>query len=248
MQGNGSNPTADTMSLHIEAKAGRIARSVLLPGDPMRARFIAETFLEDPVCHNQVRGMMGYTGTYKGKRISVQGTGMGIPSIAIYVHELICEYNVQNLIRVGSCGSIQPSIGIRDVILAMSASTDSGFNKQRFNQADFAPTASFRLLNRAWEVAKLLNIKVDVGNVLTSDVFYYEDGQTDPLKIWKDYGVLVVEMETTALYTIAARYGVEALSILTVSDNIYHNLRATKEERERSFSEMVEIALEIAEE
>lgn len=232
------------MSLHLSASPDQIADVVLLPGDPMRARFIAETFLENPECYNQVRGMLGFTGTYNGKRISVQGTGMGIPSIAIYVHELIVDYHVRTLIRVGSCGAIQESVGIRDVILAMSASTDSNFNKQRFNQMDFSPTASFRLLNKAYEVAQRMKVKVDVGNVLTSDIFYYEDDQPDPLQIWKQYGVLVVEMETTALYTIAARYGVEALSILTVSDNITHNLRATHEERERSFRQMIELALE----
>jgi purine-nucleoside phosphorylase len=237
------------MSLHIEAGPGQIAPAVLLPGDPLRARFIAETFLEKAVCYNQVRGMLGFTGYYHGKRISVQGTGMGIPSIAIYVHELVSDYRVKNLIRVGSCGAIQPSIGILDVILAMSASTDSSFNKQRFSQMEFAPTASFKLLMKAWETAKKLNIKADIGNVLTSDIFYYEDNvPADPLKIWKDYGVLAVEMETAALYTIAARYGVDALSILTVSDNIAHNLHITADQRETAFREMIEIALEIAEE
>ncbi len=234
------------MSIHLQATPGQIAETVLLPGDPVRATFIVETYLENPVCYNQIRGMVGYTGTYKGKRISVQGTGMGIPSIAIYVHELIVEYQVKNLIRIGSCGAIQDDISIMDVILAMSASTDSSFNRQRFDQKDFAPTASFRLLQSAWEAAKRMNIKVDVGNVLTSDIFYYEDGQVDPFRLWKDYGVLVVEMETTALYTLAARYGVDALSILTVSDNIYHNLHITTEEREHSFRQMIELALEVA--
>ena len=234
------------MSIHLQASPGQIAETVLLPGDPSRAKFIADTYLENPVCYNQIRGMLGYTGTYKGKRISVQGTGMGIPSIAIYVHELIVEYQVKNLIRIGSCGTIQDNISIRDVILAMSASTDSNFNKLRFGQMDFAPTASFHLLKSAWEIAKQLDITVDVGNVLTSDVFYYEDGQADPFKLWKDYGVLAVEMETTALYTIAARYGVNALSILTVSDNMYHDLHLTTEERERSFRQMIELALEVA--
>ena len=236
------------MSIHLQASPGQIAETVLLPGDPLRARFIAETYLKDPVCYNQIRGMLGYTGTYKGKRISVQGTGMGIPSIAIYVHELIVEYKAKCLIRVGSCGTIQDSVGIMDVILAMSASTDSNFNRQRFAQMDYAPTASFRLLRKAWETARQMGIKVDVGNVLTSDVFYYEDGQTDPFQLWKDYGVLVVEMETTALYTVAARYGAEALSILTVSDSMYHDLHITTEERERSFRQMIEIALEVADE
>ncbi len=236
------------MSIHLQAAPGQIAETVLLPGDPVRATFIAETYLENPVCHNRIRGMLGYTGTFRGKKISVQATGMGIPSISIYIHELIMDYKVKNLIRVGSCGTIQENIRIMDVILAMSASTDSSFNKQRFLQMDFAPTASFRLLMRAWETARRMGVRVDVGNVLTSDIFYYEDGQADPFGLWKDYGVLAVEMETTALYTIAARYGVDALSILTVSDSMHHDLHITTEERERSFRQMIEIALEVANE
>ncbi|MCX6235781.1 MAG: purine-nucleoside phosphorylase [Bacteroidetes bacterium] len=235
------------MSIHIHAAKTDVAPTVLLPGDPLRAKFIAENYLENPVCYNQVRAMYGYTGTYKGKKVSVQGTGMGIPSVAIYTHELICDYGVHNLIRVGSCGTIQPKIGLRDVILAMAASTDSNFNMQRFRNMDYAPTASFALLRKAWDYAVTHNIKVTVGNVLTSDIFYYEDGQSDPFNIWRDYGVLVVEMETTALYTIAARHGVNALSILTVSDNIAIGEKSTTTERETAFREMIEIALEIAE-
>jgi purine-nucleoside phosphorylase len=235
------------MSIHIHAAKTDVAPTVLLPGDPVRAKFIAENYLENYICYSHVRAMNGYTGTYKGKKVSVQGTGMGIPSVAIYTHELICDYGVQNLIRVGSCGAIQPEIGLRDVILAMAASTDSSFNMQRFGNMDYAPIASFALLRKAWDYAVAHNIKVIVGNVLTSDIFYYEDGQADPYKIWRDYGVLVVEMESTALYTIAARHGVNALSILTVSDNIAKGEKATTTERETAFREMIEIALETAE-
>jgi purine-nucleoside phosphorylase len=234
------------MSLHIHADVSAVAPTVLLPGDPLRAQFIAEHFLEDVVCYNRVRAMYGYTGIYKGKRISVQGTGMGIPSVAIYTHELICDYHVKNLIRVGSCGAIQHDIDLHDVIIAASASTDSDFNKKTFNAMDFAPTASFVLLKKAYDYAVGNGIKVLVGNVLTSDIFYYEDERADPLKIWRDYGTLVVEMETSALYTIASRYGVNALALLTVSDNQVKSQHATIEQREQSFTQMIEIALEIA--
>ena len=235
------------MSIHIGAKKGDIAESVLLPGDPLRAKFIAETYFDDVTVYSEVRAMYGYTGTYKGKRISVQGTGMGIPSISIMAHELICDYDVKKLIRVGSCGSINDKIELRDIIIAMTASTDSNVNKLRFRGMDFAPAASFELLNRAWKVAGELGIDVHVGNILSSDVFYYEENPEDPFKIWKDFGVLGVEMESSALYTIAARYNVEALSILTVSDHITSGAHTTPEEREKSFNEMVEIALETVE-
>jgi len=231
------------MSLHITAKIGDIADKVLLPGDPLRAKFIAETYLEDVICYNEVRAMYGYTGTYKGTRISVQGTGMGIPSISIMVHELICNYSVKELIRVGSCGAINEKVQLRDVVLAMSASTDSSFNKLKFNNMDYAPTADFEMLLKAYGVAKENEIPVDVGNVLTSDVFYYDEGPEEPFRIWNDYGVLVVEMETAALYTLAARHDARALSILTVSDHIASGHKATHREREKSFNEMIEIAL-----
>jgi purine-nucleoside phosphorylase len=234
------------MSIHIHASPSDVAATVLLPGDSMRAKFIAETYFENPVCYNKVRAMYGYTGIYKGKRVSVQGTGIGIPSVGIYVHELIAGFGVKTLIRIGSCGAIQHNMGLRDIILAVSASTDSGFNRNRFNGMEFAPTASFNLLRKAWDYAIAHGIKVTAGNVLTSDTFYYEDQQEDPLKIWRDYGVLAVEMETTALYTLAARYKVNALSILTVSDSSELKERSSIEERERSFKQMSEIALEIA--
>ncbi|WP_440122344.1 purine-nucleoside phosphorylase [Tenacibaculum sp. Ill] len=232
------------MSIHIEAKKGEIAETVLLPGDPMRAKWIAETFLENPVCYNDVRGMLGFTGTYKGKRISVQGTGMGIPSALIYAHELINEYGVKNLIRVGSAGSYQKEVKIRDIVIAMAASTNSGLNTIRFNGADFAPTASFELLQKAVDAAKEKGIPLKAGNILSSDEFYADEFES--YKKWADYGVLCVEMETNGLYTVAAKHKVNALSILTISDSLVTGERTTADEREQTFKEMIEIALELA--
>jgi len=233
------------MSVHLSAKLGDVAGTVLLPGDPLRAKFIAENMLENAVCYSETRGMYGFTGTYQGKRVSVQGTGMGIPSISIYVHELIAEYEVNNLIRIGTCGAYQPDFGLGDVLLAMSASTDSGVNKLRFKGMDFAPTASFSLLKQAYDVAQQKGINVRVGSILTSDTFYH--GDPTHRQLWIEYGILAVEMEAAALYTIAARFDVNALAILTVSDASAKGERATAEEREKSFTQMVEIALEIAE-
>jgi len=233
------------MSIHIGAKEGDIASTVLLPGDPLRAKYIAENFLTDTICYNQVRGMYGYTGTYKGKRISVQGTGMGIPSISIYLNELITSYKAKNLIRIGSCGSMQADIKIRDVILAMSASTNSHINKIRFNGMDYAPTADFNLLKKAYGIALEKNIPVKIGSVLTSDTFYQDDPNS--WKHWANYGILAVEMETAALYTLAAKFKVNALSILTVSDSLVTREETTSEERQKTFNQMVEIALGLAE-
>ncbi|AST56627.1 purine-nucleoside phosphorylase [Thermoanaerobacterium thermosaccharolyticum] len=233
------------MSIHIGAKEGEIANTVLLPGDPLRAKYIAENFLSDVKCYNEVRGMYGYTGNYKGKRVSVQGTGMGIPSISIYVNELIESYNVKNLIRIGTCGSMQPDINIRDVILAMSSSTDSAINRIRFNGMDYAPTASFKLLKKAYDAATSMGINVKVGNVLSSDTFYNDD--KDSWKLWAKFGVLAVEMETAGLYTLAAKYGVNALTILTVSDSLVTGHATSAEERQKTFNDMIEIALNIAE-
>lgn len=230
------------MSTHINAKAGDIADIVLLPGDPMRAKFIAENILENAVCYNQVRGMYGFTGTYKGKRVSVQGTGMGIPSISIYLNELITSYGAKTLVRIGTCGSIQPSINIRDVILAMSASTDSNINKIRFNGRDYAPTASFNLLKKAYDAAEAKGLNVKVGNVFSADSFYEDN--PNGWKLWADFGVLALEMETAALYTLAAKFKVDALSILTVSDSIITGEQTSSEEREKTFRNMVELALE----
>lgn len=232
------------MTIHIEAKLGEIAETVLLPGDPLRAKWIAEKFLENPVQYNDVRGMLGFTGMYKGKRVSVQGSGMGVPSISIYAHELINSYQVKKLIRVGSAGSYQESVKIRDIVLAMSACTNSSINKPTFNQEDYAPTAHFELFMNAVDVARKKNIPIKAGTILTSDVFYHDSPEY--YKKWAEYGVLCVEMETAALYTLAAKYKVAALSILTISDSLVTHQATTSEERETSFSEMIEIALEIA--
>lgn len=229
---------------HISAKPGDIAETILLPGDPLRAKHIAETMLDEPVLYNEVRNMFGYTGTYKGKRVSVQGTGMGMPSISIYVHELINVYGVKNLIRVGSCGAFQPELKLRDVIIAMSASTNSGINNNRFKGMDYAPTASFDLLKRAYDSAQAKGINVHVGSILSSDVFY--DDNPEAWKHWASYGLLAVEMEAAALYTLAAKFGVNALALLTVSDSLVHKLEDPAEDREKSYTQMFEIALELA--
>ncbi|HBC03512.1 MAG TPA: purine-nucleoside phosphorylase, partial [Aequorivita sp.] len=192
------------MSTHIEAKKGEIAESVLLPGDPMRAKWIAETFLDNAKCYNDVRGMLGYTGTFQGKPISVQGTGMGIPSALIYCHELINDYGVKNLIRVGSAGSYQKDINIRDIVIAMAASSTSGINNTRFVNCDYSPTADFDLFMKAALYAKENNIPIKAGNVLSSDQFYEDDFNN--YKKWADFGVLCVEMEAAGLYTIAAKF------------------------------------------
>ena len=232
------------MSVHIEAKKGDIAETILLPGDPLRAKWIAETFFENPVCFNRVRNMLGYTGTYNGKKVSVMGTGMGVPSISIYAHELITGYGVKNLIRVGSAGSYQESVKIRDIVLAMAASSNSGVNELRFGGADYAPTANFELFTRAVEAAKAKNIEVKAGNVFTSDEFYADDFES--YKKWSKFGVLCVEMETAGLYTIAAKHNVKALTILTISDSLVTGERTTTKERETTFKGMIEIALELA--
>ncbi|WP_342492979.1 purine-nucleoside phosphorylase [Bacillus sp. FSL W7-1346] len=228
------------MSVHIGAEKGQIAETVLLPGDPLRAKYIADTYLEDVVCYNEVRGMYGYTGTYKGKRISVQGTGMGVPSISIYVNELIQSYDVQNLIRVGSCGAIKKDVNVRDVILAQTSSTDSQMNRVAFGPIDYAPCADFGLLKKAYDTAEAKNVAVRVGNVFTADQFYNEK----PLELMDQYGILAVEMETTALYTLAAKFGRKALSILTVSDHVLTGEETTAEERQTTFDEMILIALD----
>lgn len=232
------------MSVHIEAKKGEIAETILLPGDPLRAKWIAETFFENPVCFNTVRNMLGFTGKYNGKLVSVMGTGMGVPSISIYAHELINAYGVKNLIRVGSAGSYQNDVKIRDVVLAMAASSNSGVNELRFGGADYAPTANFGLFMKAVEAAKKKNIEVKAGNVFTSDEFYADDFES--YKKWSKFGVLCVEMETAGLYTIAAKHNVNALSILTISDSLVTGERTTTRERETTFKGMVEIALELA--
>ncbi|MCG2420159.1 purine-nucleoside phosphorylase [Aequorivita sp. F47161] len=229
------------MSTHIEAKPGEIAESVLLPGDPIRAKWIAETFLENAKCYNEVRGMLGYTGTFRGKPISVQGTGMGIPSALIYCHELINDYGVKNLIRVGSAGSYQKDINLRDIVIAMAASSNSGINNTRFVNSDYSPTADFDLFMKAALYAKENNIAIKAGNVLSSDQFYEDDFNN--YKKWAAFGVLCVEMEAAGLYTIAAKFKVKALAILTISDSLVTGETTTADEREGSFSKMIEIAL-----
>lgn len=232
------------MSVHIGAKQGEIADIVLLPGDPLRAKYIAETFLEDVVQYNEVRNMFGFTGTYKGKRISVQGTGMGVPSISIYLNELMNDYGVQKLIRVGTCGAIQKDVKVRDVIIAQSSSTDSAINRVAFGGTiDYAPTADFDLLLKAYDAAKAANLNVRVGSIFTGDQFYCDEAQYEKLA---SYGVLAVEMETAALYTLAAKFGRQALTILTVSDHIFTGEATTAQERQTTFNEMIQIALEAA--
>ncbi|MBT2571424.1 purine-nucleoside phosphorylase [Planococcus sp. ISL-110] len=231
------------MSVHINAKKGDIAETILLPGDPLRAKYIAETFLEDVTLYNEVRNMFGYTGTYKGKRISVQGTGMGVPSISIYVTELMQEYDVKKLIRVGTCGSIHKDVKVRDVILAQSASTDSKMNEIIFKGINYAPTADFDLLLKAYNAGIEKGLNLRVGNVFTEDVFYNEFAEHEK---WAQYGVLALEMESSALYTLAAKFGCQALSILTVSDHLLTGEVTTAEERQTTFNDMIVVALDAA--
>ena len=230
------------MSVHIAAKNGEIADTILLPGDPKRAKWIAENFLENAVCYTDIRGMLGFTGTYKGKRISVQGTGMGIPSMSIYITELMKDYGVKTLIRVGSAGSYQEDVKIRDIVVALSTSTDSNINNRRFKGASFAPTVNFDLLSKVLKTAEEKNIKIKAGNILTSDEFYNDDPSY--FKKWAEFGVLAVEMETAALYTLASKYKAKALSILTISDSLVSPEITSSEEREKTFNEMIELALE----
>lgn len=229
------------MSLHIQARPQEIAPTVLLPGDPLRAKFIAENFLQDVACYSQTRNMLGFTGIYRGEKVSVQGTGMGLPSLGIYVNELIDSFNVQKLIRVGSCGSYRKEIQLRDVVLAMSASCESNFLQRTFNNMNYAPSASFHLLRLAYEKAKSMSCSVHVGNILSADVFYNPD-QLE-WKKWAEHGVLGVEMESAMLYSLAARKERQALSVLTVSDSFITGESTSPDEREKSFSQMIEIAL-----
>lgn len=232
------------MSLHIEAAQGAIADRILLPGDPLRAKYIAETFLDNPVCYNQIRNILGYTGTYKGKRISVQGTGMGIPSISIYVTELMRDYGVKKLIRVGTCGAMREDIHLRDVIIAQGATTDSSIVRNIFGGSiNYAPLADFDLLRRAYEKAVAQQISVRVGNIVSVDRFYDDEIDNDKLT---DYGIMAVEMETAALYVLAAKYKAQALGLFTVSDHLVTKEACTAEERQTSFDDMIRIALETA--
>ncbi|PKK91104.1 MAG: purine-nucleoside phosphorylase [Candidatus Wallbacteria bacterium HGW-Wallbacteria-1] len=232
------------MSLHIEALKGEIAPRVLLPGDPVRARIMAERFLEAPFCYNRVRGMFGFTGKYRGMDVSIQATGMGMPSASIYVNELLDFYDVRTLIRIGTCGSINENVQLRDLILAMSASTDSAINNGRFNGRSYAPTCDFTLLSKAWALAAEMGLPSHAGSVMTSDLFYHYN--SEDWKLWAKYNVLAIEMETAEIYTLAAAKGARALSILTVSDSIVHDQLTSSEERENSFINMALLALETA--
>jgi purine-nucleoside phosphorylase len=233
------------MSVHIGAQPGEIAERVLMPGDPLRAKWIAETFLEDAKCYSTVRGMYGFTGAYRGERVSVQGSGMGMPSASIYAHELLSEYGVKTLIRVGSCGALSESLRLRDVVAASGSATDSNMNRVRFDGLiDYAPVADFGLLRAAVEVAERRGVGVHVGPILAADAFYTD--RPDLYDRLAEYGVLAVEMESAALYTIAARFKARALTLLTVSDHIKTGERTTAADREQTFSEMVEIALDAA--
>ena len=230
---------------HNNAKLGDIAETILLPGDPLRAKFIAETFLDNTVMYNTVRGMYGYTGYYKGKKISVQGSGMGIPSIGIYSYELINFYGVKNLIRVGSAGAINKNLKVHDIVIGMGACTDSNYANQFNLPGIFAPIASYDLLKKSVDIANSKNINVTVGNIVSNDVFYSDSG-LDNLAKWNKMGVLAVEMEAAALYMNAARAGVNALCILTISDCPFTGEECSAHERQVAFTKMMEIALELA--
>lgn len=232
------------MSFHINAKVGQIAEVVLLPGDPLRAKFVADNFLTDMICYNNVRGMLGYTGFYNGKKISVQGTGMGMPSLSIYLNELIREYGAKTLLRIGSCGAIKEDLPLGQVLLATSASGDSSVNKSIFHGLDFAPTPDFDLLFAAVLKAQELGIKVLPAPIFSTDTFY--DYQENRWEVWKKHGIVAVEMESQMLYTIAARYSIRALSFLTISDNIENGQSLSAEDRESSFTDMIRLALEVA--
>jgi purine-nucleoside phosphorylase len=231
------------MSTHVGAAPGDIAPTVLMPGDPLRARWIAETFLDDARCYSEVRGMYGYTGTWRGRPVSVQGSGMGQPSLAIYAHELLSEYAVSTVIRVGSCGGLTEKVGLRDVVLASGACTDSSMNRIRFEGLDYAPVADFGLLRSAADVAQGLDLEHDVhvGLIFSSDSFY--GPRPELVSRMVDYGVLAVEMEAAALYTLAAQHGAKALCVCTVSDHIVTGEETTSQEREQTFGAMIEIAL-----
>lgn len=229
---------------HIAAKEGEIAKTVLLPGDPLRAKFIADTFLENVTCYNTVRNMLGFTGEYQGKRVSVMGSGMGMPSIGIYSYELYNFYDVDRIIRIGSAGGISDKVKLRDLVIGMTASTNSNYAAQYNLPGTIAPTADFNLVRKAVEAAEKLGISVAVGNVLSSDVFYHADATVNDR--WKRMGILCVEMEAAALYLNAVYAGKEALAMFTISDHIYTGEALPAEERQTSFREMMQVALAIA--
>ncbi len=232
------------MTIHIGAEPGQIAETVLLPGDPYRARWAAETFLNGAMLVNDVRGMLGYTGTYRGERVTIQGSGMGMPSLSIYVNELIATYNAQTLIRIGSCGGMQPHVAVRDVIIAMAATTITSPSSAIFKEVNFAPIADYDLLSAAVTAADNKGVRSHVGGIYSSDVFYAErdDLETQMVR----HGILGVEMEAAELYTLAARHGRRALAVLTVSDHLQTGDALPSDDREQTFGDMVEIALEAA--
>jgi len=229
---------------HNGAHKGQIAKTVLMPGDPLRAKFIAETYLDNVECFNQVRNMLGFTGTYKGKEISVMGGGMGMPSVGIYSYELFNFYDVDNIIRIGSAGALQDSLDLKDLVIGMGACTDSSFANQFQLPGTYAPIASYSLMKKAIEAAEKHNIPVVIGNVLSSDVFYNANDNANDL--WKEMGVLAIEMEAAALYMNAAKAGKNALCLLSISDHIYKKTSLSADERQKGFSDMMEVALELA--
>jgi purine-nucleoside phosphorylase len=230
---------------HIEAKTGDYAEAVLLPGDPLRAKWVAETFLENPRLVNRVRNCLGYTGTYQGKPVSVQATGMGQPSLGIYVHELVTVYDAKTLIRIGTCGGLSEKVKVRDIVIASTASTDSAMNRNVFSLYNFAPAADFGLLRSAVEIAEKRGLAWHVGGIASSDVFYHPDG----IKVYdvlRAHGVLGVEMETATLYTLAARHGVRALTVCAMTDSLVTGEQIGPDERQSSLKEMAELALSVA--
>ncbi len=233
-----------TPSACNEAKPGEIAKAVLMPGDPLRAKYVAEHYLEDPKCFNTVRGMLGYTGLYKGKRISVMGHGMGVPSIGLYTYELYNFYDVDSIIRIGSAGGVGEDVRVRDVVIALGASTNSHFADQYGFPGLLAPTASWPLLRSAVDAAQRLGVRADVGKVFTADQFYNDNAAAG--EMYRKFGILALEMETAGLYWTAQRAGKQALSILTISDHIFTGEALSPQERQDSFHEMMEVALETA--
>ena len=228
---------------HNGAKKGEIAKKILMPGDPLRAKYIAEHFFENAVCFNTVRNMLGYTGTYKGEKLSVMGGGMGIPSVGIYTYELFHEYDVEEIVRIGSAGAFQDDVNLRDVVIAMGACTDSNYAKQYNLPGTYAPIADYDLLERAVNTARRKNQPVHVGNILSSDIFYNDDPTVNDR--WRKMGVLAVEMEAAALYMNAARAGKKALCMLTISDHLYRNEKLSAEERQIGFDNMIQLALDM---
>ena len=232
------------MTIHIGADTGQIAETVLMPGDPYRAKWAAETFLNNAICVNEVRGMLGFTGTYKGQPVTIQGSGMGMPSLSIYVNELIRDYNAKTLIRIGSCGGMQPNVKVRDIIIAMTASVIASPSSTIFKEVQFSPCADYSLLSEAAQAASAKNTDCHIGGIYSSDTFY--DERPDLNEQMTRHGILAVEMEAAELYTLAARYQRRALAILTVSDHLQTGETLPAAEREKSFGDMVEIALEAA--